>query len=69
MENVKADAATMNALFSALGCVVMSITAAMTPEQRAQVAANLARLAMNAERMGDPLLEMALIDLQRAARG
>lgn len=68
MEKFKADAQTMSALVRALGAIVISLTPTMTPQQRATFADNLARLAANAERHGDVLLETLLIDLHRAAR-
>ena len=64
----KADAQTLNAITSAMGAIVMCITARLTPEQRDGVANDLARLAAMAEKNGDTALETLLIDLQRAAR-
>lgn len=62
-----ADAATMTALFDTLGAVVIALSDTMPPPHRAHFAANLARLAKNAEARGNPLLETALLDMWRAA--
>lgn len=64
----KPDAKTLNAITSAMGAIVMCITARMTAEQRAGVASDLARLAALAEKNGDTTLETLLIDLNRAAQ-
>lgn len=63
-----ADATTMNALFDTLGAVVIALTDTMPPPQRERFAANLARLAKNAEQRGLPVLETALLDMWRAAK-
>lgn len=59
---------TINALFDAVGSVVMALSEVLTPEQKEAFSRNLARLAINAERHGDTTLETMLIDLQQAAR-
>lgn len=67
-ENFKPDAQTMNAMTSGMAAIVMCITGRMTPEQRAGVASDLARLAALAEKNGNTALETLLIDLNRAAQ-
>ena len=62
------DSKTVNAMTAAMGAIVMCITASLSPEQRAGIASNLARLAAQAERNGDTVLETLLIDLHQAAR-
>jgi hypothetical protein len=61
-------AAHINALSSALGGFAMALALRMPPEQREALANDLAKLAMNAEKNGDTLLESLFIDLQRAVR-
>lgn len=67
-EQFKLDAKTLNAITSGMAAIVMCITGRMTPEQRAGVADDLARLAALAEKNGDMTLETLLIDLNRAAQ-
>jgi len=67
-EQFPANAATLNAMTSAMGAIVMCITGRMSAEQRAGVASDLARLAALAEKNGDTTLETLLIDLNRAAQ-
>lgn len=67
-ENFKPDAATLNAMTSAMGAIVMCITSNMNAAQQAGVARDLARLAAVAEKNGDTILETLLIDLHRAAQ-
>lgn len=67
-ETFKPDAATLNAMTSAMGAIVMCITANMGADQRAGVARDLAKLAALAEKNGDTILETLLIDLHRAAQ-
>lgn len=67
-ETFKPDAQTLNAITSAMGAIVMCIAGRMTPEQKAGVASDLAKLAAVAERNGDTVLETLLIDLHRAAK-
>lgn len=67
MERFPLNAETINALFDALGNVVIALSASMPPLQRKAFADNLAAAARSAERRGDATLETALIDLHRAA--
>ena len=67
MEPVKADARTINALFTALGATITALAETMPPPHKKAFAVNLARMAKNAEANGDALLETMLIDLFRAA--
>ncbi len=66
-DNFKADATTMNALFDALGGVVMCLAATMPPQQRQEFAAKLQGLARGAEKQGNAVLHAALSDMHRAA--
>lgn len=66
--NFKPDAATLNAMASAMGAIVMCITRNLSPAQRAAIAQDLAKLAALAEKNGDTALETLLIDLNRAAQ-
>ena len=66
--NFKPDAQTLNAMTSAMGAIVMCITANMPEDRKAGVARDLAKLAVLAEKNGDTVLETLLIDLQRAAQ-
>ena len=68
IEKFKPDAKTLNAITSAMAAIVMCITGRMSPEQKAGVASDLARLAALAEKNGDTTLETLLIDLNRAAQ-
>lgn len=68
METFKNDAATMNAVISAQGALAMCIARALTPEQRSQIATDLAAIAAHAEKAGDTTLETLLIDMHRAIR-
>lgn len=61
-----ADAATMNAMVSAMGALAMAVAHVMTPEQQAGMAAALAAIAKKAEADGDTRLETLLIDMHRA---
>lgn len=67
MERFPADATTMNALFDALGHVVIALAASMPQAQKKAFADQLAAAANSAERNGQATLETTLIDLYRAA--
>ena len=59
---------TANALFDALGAVVLCFSRQLNQDARCAMADDLARLARMAEHKGQTTLETMLIDLQRAAR-
>ena len=61
------DADAFNAMFDAMGALTLCLTRQMTPEQRTNFKADMARLAVNAERKGLVTLETMLIDLRNAA--
>lgn len=61
------DASTVNALFDAMGAMTICLTRQMSPEQRTHFKADMARLAINAEKQGNTTLETMLIDLRNAA--
>lgn len=68
MQDFKNDAATMNAVIRAQGALAMCIARALTPEQRNQIATDLAAIAGQAEKNGGTTLETLLIDMHRAIR-
>ena len=67
-DQLPVNAATLNAMVSAMGALAMSIARQLTPEQRDGLAFDLARIAKHAESSGDTVLETLLIDMHRAIR-
>lgn len=65
-ERFPANAATMNAIVSAMGAFAMAVARNVSPAQRAGMADDLAALAKNAEKQGDTTLETLLIDMHRS---
>ena len=69
MENkLLVNAATLNAMVSAMGALAMAVARQMTPEQREGMGLDLASIAKHAESSGDTVLETLLIDMHRAIR-
>ena len=67
MDKLEFNAETMNALITTLGALVFATVRRLPPDQQAAFASDLARLAKNAERQGDAVLETLLIDMHQAA--
>ncbi|MDP3651064.1 MAG: hypothetical protein Q8R67_05205 [Rhodoferax sp.] len=67
-EHFPVNAQTLNAMVSSVGALAMVFARQLTPEQREGMATDLAKLAINAEKNGDPVLETLLMDMHRAIR-
>lgn len=66
MNKFQINADSFNAMLYAQGALAMCIARVLTPEQRLQLAKELADLAKNAEKHGNEHLETMLIDLYNA---
>ena len=62
-----ADSETMNALVDAMGALVMCMAKHMSPEVKAELASDLARLSANSTASGRPIVGRLMNDLSRAA--
>lgn len=58
----------LKAVNQSVGGLAMALALVLTPEQRTQLANNLAALAKNAEAQGNAMLESAFIDLHNVVR-
>lgn len=67
MNEIKADAAAMNALASAMGAVVFALVRRLPVTEQRAFAADLAVMAQERQDAGDLTTEMILMDLHAAA--
>lgn len=66
-ETIPLNAETVNAMVDAMGAITLCLTRQLTADQRTGFRADLARLAVRAEKDGNTTLETLLIDLRNIA--
>lgn len=66
-QTVPLSAGTLNAMVDAMGALTLCLTRQLNPEQRKGFKADMARLAIRAEKDGNTTLETLLMDLRNAA--